>query len=239
MSAWRAKLNPDVEADPQLDPDPPLPLVRPRPAARRVAMALVWDRDAETGRAALLGVAPMAMQHAVRGGRAGPRPPAEAGAPALVEWAAADAVDRALRDRIGALRRAKGFTGVVEPVRAAQRFSPMPMADRPARLRLIPGGSLIGIRPAGWEAPDAAIAAIPDAQAADDAVAIVRTFEARTAPHPIIADPAEASLVRVGRLLARRGALRRAFLRRAGAFVAGTLQLGTDAASVAWRRARA
>ena len=77
-------------------------------------------------------------------------------------------------------------------------------------------------------------------EAIRDAVESFLALDARTARTPIVADLSEASLVRVvTRLFARRRACSVAFYRRAGAIVAGTLQLGIGPAAVAWRRARA
>jgi len=240
VSAWRAMLIRNAVTDPLRDPDHLLPLAQHRPAGSRVAIALVWDRDAETGREALQGVMPLAMPHPVWGGRARPWQPAEARITALVGQAAAEAADRALRERLGRLRRPIRLAGALEPARETPRVRPMLASDRSARLRSIPTASLIGIRPAGWEAPTAEIRTVTEPQAVRDAVETFLTFDARTARHPIIADPAEASLVRVvSRLFGRRGALRVEFLRRAGEIVAGTLHLGTGPASIPWRRARA
>ncbi|MCJ2068242.1 GNAT family N-acetyltransferase [Methylobacterium sp. J-030] len=240
VSAWRAMLIRNAVTDPLRDPDHLLPLAQHRPAGSRVAIALVWDRDAETGRDALQGVVPLAMPHPVWGGRARPWQPADAEATALVERAAAEAVDRALRERLGALRRPIRLAGAAQPHRELPRIRPVPTADRSARPRSIPTASLIGIRPAGWEASTCDIRTVTEAQAVRDAVETFLALDARTARQPIVADPAEASLVRVvSRLFGRRGALRVEFLRRAGELVAGTLHLGAGAASVPWRRARA
>ena len=240
VSAWRAMLVRNAVSDPLRDPDHLLPLAQHRPAGRRIAIALVWDRDAETGREALQGVVPLAMPHPIWGGRARPWQPAEAEATGLIEQAAAEAVDRALRARLGALRRPIRLVGAVEPIQQAPRIRLAPSADRSADARSIPSTSLIGIRPPGWEPPATEIHTVTEAQAVRDAVETFLTLDARTARRPIIADPAEASLVRVvSRLFGRRGALRVEFLRRAGEVVAGTLHLGAGATSVPWRRARA
>ncbi|MCJ2018552.1 GNAT family N-acetyltransferase [Methylobacterium sp. E-065] len=240
VAAWRAMLVRNAVTDPLRDPDHLLPLAQHRAAGSRVAIALVWDRDAETGREALQGVMPLAMPHPIWGGRARPWQPAEAQITALVGQAAAEAVDRALRDRLGALRRPIRLAGALEPARETPRFRPVLASARSARSRSIPTPSLIGIRPAGWEAPTSEIRTVTEPQAVRDAVETFLALDARTARHPIIADPAEASLVRVvSRLFGRRGALRVEFLRRAGEIVAGTLHLGAGPASIPWRRARA
>lgn len=240
VSAWRAMLVRNAVTDPLRDPDHLLPLAQHRPAGSRIAIALVWDRDAETGREALHGVVPLAMPHPIWGGRARPWQPAQAEATGLIEQAAAEAVDRALRARLGALRRPIRLVGAVEPIRQSPRIRLASSAVRSADARSIPTTSLIGIRPVGWEAPATEIHTVTEARAVRDAVEIFLTLDARTAQRPIIADPAEASLVRVvSRLFGRRGALRVEFLRRAGEIVAGTLHLGSGATSVPWRRARA
>jgi hypothetical protein len=240
VSAWRAMLVRNAVSDPLRDPDHLLPLAQHRPAGRRVAVALAWSQDTETGREALRGVVPLAMPHPVWGGRARPWQPAEAAATALVENATALAVDRALRARLAGLRRPIRLVGTVEPLRLAAPFRPSVVADRSARPRSIPTGAFVGTRPPGWEAPGAEMLGVTEPEAVRDAVETFLTLDARTANRPIIADPSEASLVRVvSRLFGRRGALRVEFLRRAGEIVAGTLHLGVGGASVPWRRARA
>lgn len=240
VTAWRALLVRNAVSDPLRDPDHLLPLAQHRPAGRRVAVALAWSRDAETGREALRGVVPLAMPHPVWGGRARPWQPAEPEAAALVERAAAEAVDRALRTRLGALRRPIRLVGETGAVADPAPRTPILAAGRAMRPRPVPAGDLIGVRPAGWEAAASEILAVTEPAAVRDAVETFLALDARTAARPIIADPAEASLVRVvTRLFARRGGLRVEFLRRAGAIVAGTLHLGVGPAAVPWRRARA
>lgn len=239
VSAWRALLVRNAVTDPLRDPDHLLPLAQHRPAGRRIAVALAWDRDAETGFEALRGVVPLAMPHPVLGGRARPWHPVEAEGAALVETAAAEAVDRALRARLGALRRPIRLAGAAEPARNPVPFRPVLAARRVALPRRIPADSLVGVRPEGWELPGSEILAVTGPDAVRDAVETFLTLDARTAKRPIIADPAEASFVRVvSRLFARRGALRVEFLRRAGEVVAGTLHLGAGPSAVPWRRAR-
>ena len=239
VSAWRALLVRNAVNDPLRDPDHLLPLAQHRPSGRRITVALAWDRDAETGREALRGVVPLAMPHPVLGGRAKPWQPAEMVTTALIEAAAAEAVDRALRARLAALRRPLRLVGAVEQSHRAGPFRPL-LAESRADRRPIPAASLIGIRPEGWELPGSESVAPTEPDAVRDAVETFLTLDARTAARPIVADPAEASFVRVvSRLFARRGALRVELLRRAGEVVAGTLHLGTGPASVPWRRAKA
>lgn len=240
VSAWRALLVRNAVTDPLRDPDHLLPLAQHRPAGRRIAVALAWDRDAETGREALRGVVPLAMPHPVLGGRARPWQPAEAEVAGLIETAAAEAVDRALRARLGALRRPIRLAGAVEPARSPVPFRPVLAARRWAQPRRVPAVSLVGVRPEGWELPETEIVAVTGPDAVRDAVETFLTLDARTAGRPIVADPAEASFVRVvSRLFGRRGALRVEFLRRAGEVVAGTLHLGVGPGAVPWRRAKA
>jgi hypothetical protein len=239
VTAWRALLVRSAVADPLRDPDHLLPLAQHRPDGRRVAVALAWSRDAGSDHEALRGVVPLAMPHPVWGGRARPWQPAEAEAAALVETAAAEAVDRALRARLGAFRRPIRLADQAESVQRPDALPPA-QAARPGRLRAVPGENLVGVRPVGWAPPGSEILAVTEPACVRDAVETFLALEARTAERPIIADPAEASLVRVvTRLFARRGALRVEFLRRAGEVVAGTLHLCAGPASVPWRRARA
>ncbi|MDP4003133.1 hypothetical protein [Methylobacterium sp. NEAU K] len=241
VAAWRALLARNAIVDPLRDPDHLLPLAQHRPAGRRIALALAWSRDAATGPEILRGVVPLAMPHPVWGRRAEPWQPAEADPPGLVDMTAAEAVDRALRARLAALRRPIRLVGSVETARVPAPGRPTRAVDRPAWPRAIPADALLGVRPEGWDAPAASeILAVHEPAAVRDAVETFLALDARTARRPIVADPSEASLVRVvSRLFGRRGALRVEFLRRAGEIVAGTLHLGAGPASVAWRRARA
>ncbi|EIZ84900.1 hypothetical protein WYO_2273 [Methylobacterium sp. GXF4] len=96
--------------------------------------------------------------------------------------------------------------------RAGRPAAPARAADRPRRPRAIPAENLLGVRPEGWAPPEVAV--------------------------PVVADrePAGASENIWGRLSARSGALRSAFLRRVEGFAAGTF--GPGAGPVAWRRVR-
>lgn len=240
VAAWRAMLVRNAVTDPLRDPDHLLPLAQHRPAGRPVAVALAWSRDARDGHETLRGVVPLAMPHPVWGRRARPWRPAEPDAAALVERAAAEAVDRALRERLGALRRPLRLVGQSAPAPNPEPRRPVLAASRPAGTWRIPAENLIGVRPEGWEPAETEMLAVTEPAAVRDAVETFLTLDARTAARPIIADPAEASLVRVvTRLFARRGALRVEFRRRAGAVVAGTLHLCAGANAVPWRRARA
>ena len=242
VAAWRALMVRGAVDDPLRDPDHLLPLARHRPAGRRVALALAWSRDA-AGPETLRGVVPLAMPHPVWGGHAELwRPAGTAGTAglALIDGTAADAVGTALRARLRALRRPAGLSGSLEAVAAPAPGRLTLVASRPAR-RAIPADSLVGVRPDGWRPPaDAEAETVSEPEAIRDAVESFLALDARTAKAPIVADPSEASLVRVvTRLFARRRACRVEVFRRAGEIVAGTLHLGIGPASVAWRRARA
>ncbi|AYO82541.1 hypothetical protein [Methylobacterium brachiatum] len=98
--------------------------------------------------------------------------------------------------------------------RATRPAAPVPAVDRPRRPRAIPAENLLGVRPAGWAPPEVALPVVADRM---PAVAVV-------------------SEDIWGRLSARSGALRSAFLRRVEGFAAGTF--GPGAGPVAWRRVR-
>lgn len=239
-AAWRALMVRGAVTDPLRDPDHLLPLARHRPAGRRVAVALAWSRD-EDGPETLRGVIPLAMPHPVWGGRARLWQPAEAGgAIALIDGTAAEAVETALRGRLRALRRPVGLAATLDPAPTPAPGRLTLVASRAAR-RAIPRDALVGVRAEGWEPPaDAEVASVSEPAAIRDAVESFLALDARTAKAPIVADPSEASLVRVvTRLFARRHAMRVDLFRRAGELVAGTLHLGSGPGAVAWRRAQA
>lgn len=217
-SARQAVLVRTAGADPLRDPSDLPPLAQHCPAGHSVARA--WARDAETGRAALPGAEPWVIPYAVRDRRAPSRRPAETDIAGLVAQAAAEAVDRALKARLRALRRPIRLVGAPEPVRVSSPVRSRAVANRSTRSLTVPALAFIGIRPAGWEAPSAQIPPLTEPAA--------------------LRAPAEDSRGRaVGRFSGRRGALRMGFLQRASEVVAGALRLGTGAASVPWRRARA
>lgn len=98
--------------------------------------------------------------------------------------------------------------------RAGRPAVPVPTVDRPRRPRAIPAENLLGVRPAGWAPPEVALPVVADRM-------------------PAVAVASENIW---GRLSARSGALRSAFLRRVEGFAAGTFGFG--AGPVAWRRVR-
>ncbi|XYD10022.1 hypothetical protein R1A27_05700 [Methylobacterium sp. NMS12] len=132
VAAWRAMLVRNTVADPLRDPDHLLPLAQHRPAGGPVAVALAWSRDAGDGPETLRGVVPLAMPQSVWGSRARPWQPAEPDAAALVERAAAEAVDRALRERLGALRRPLRLVGRSAPAPDPEPRRSVLAASRPA-----------------------------------------------------------------------------------------------------------
>ncbi len=203
----------------------------------RVPITLAWDRDGETGQKSVPSLVPSAMAHPPEGCRAQPSRLDEPEATALVARAAAEAVDRALRERRRALRRPDGSAEAIKPVWK------MPRIRRPAavaRSRAIPAVSLIGIRPAAWEASNSETRPVTEAPAERGALARTVTRDAHTARRSAIAAPATASLIRVARaLFGHDGALWVACQRGSGRIIAGSHHLGIGAALAPWRRARA
>ncbi|MDP4025100.1 hypothetical protein Q8W71_20940 [Methylobacterium sp. NEAU 140] len=226
--AWRALMTREGVSDPLRDPDYLLPLARHRAGGRRVALALAWSRDAD-GPETLRGVVPLALPHPVLGRSARTWRPAEAGATALVDGAAPASVEGALRGRLRGMRRPLRLVGGLDGVPARGPRGPVPAA------------AFVGVRPEGWTPPaQAEVAVAAEPAAVRDAVETLLALDARTAKAPIVADPSEASLVRVvSRLFARRRACRVEIFRRAGEVVAGALHLGSGPAAVLWRRAGA
>lgn len=234
VAAWRALMARSGVSDPLRDPDYLLPLAQHR--GRRVAVALAWSRDA-AGHETLRGAVPLAMPHPVWGRGAESWRTREAGLTALIDGTAADAVETALRGRLRTLRRPVRLAGSFDDGRTS---APERSALAPVR-RPIPAGAFVGVRPEGWHVPEG-VERVTLSEPTDvrDAVETLLALDARTARAPIIADPSEATLVRVvSRLFARRSACRVELVRRAGEVVAAALHLGLGPASVTWRRARA
>lgn len=159
---------------------------------------------------------------------------------ALLERAAAEAVDRALRARSTALRGPIRLVGAVEPLRAARPIRRATAAGGSVRPRAIPFGSLIGVRPAGWDASVAGTHALAEPGAVREAEAGAHVIEACAPRQPSAGDPNGTPLIRmVNRVFGRRAPLRSGFLRRAGAIIAGTFHRVNGAAAMPSRRARA
>jgi hypothetical protein len=203
----------------------------------RVAITLAWDRDGETGQKAVHSLMPLAMVHPLKGGRGRPSQLDEPKATALVEQAAAEAVDRALRERLGALPRPNRSAEAIRPVLKRPR---MRRSAAAARSRAIPAANLIGIRPAQWEASGSETRPITEAPAERSTLARIVTRDAHTARRSATAAPVTASLVRLARALFEcDGALRVACQRGTDRIIAGSHYLGIGAALMPWRRARA
>ncbi|WP_375464112.1 hypothetical protein [uncultured Methylobacterium sp.] len=239
VDAWRALLTRNAVADPQADPDYLLSAARHQAKGRRIAFALAWDRDAD-GREALRGVLPLAMPHPVWGrGRARPwHPPGLPEPAALIDGRHADAVETAIRGRLAALRRPLRLEAPPRcPVRADAPRPVLAVLPAERRARIVPADRLVGVRPDGYAAAHA-VEHVSDPMRITAAVEAFLVLDARHAVLPIIADPSEASMVRVvTRLFARRGQMRVELARRAGEIVAATLHLGAGARAVAWRHA--
>lgn len=240
VAAWRALMARNAVTDPQADPDYVLSAARHQARGGRIAFALAWDRDA-TGTEALQGVVPLALPHPVWG-RARARlwqpPRLSHPAAALIDGPRAQAVDTAIRGRLAHLRRPLRLDAPARPAVPAAAPRPVLATSRAdGRIRTIPTGCVVGVRPAGYEAPRE-VEHVSDPARITAAVEAFLVLDARHAAQPIIADPSETSMVRVvSRLFARRGQMRIELARRAGELVAGTLHLGAGARAVVWRHA--
>ena len=69
-------------------------------------------------------------------------------APVLIDGAAIEAVDRAIRTRLATLRPSLRLVGA-----DAASSRPIRTVARPAGLRVIPAQNLLGVRPQGWQPP--------------------------------------------------------------------------------------
>ena len=239
VAAWRALMTRNAVADPRSDPDYLLTAARHQSGGQRIAFVLAWDRDGHEADS-LHGVLPLAMPHPVwEGARARLwQPPGIAQATALIDRRRTEAVETAIRGRLASLRRPLRLDAPARlPVRADAPRPARAVLRAAGRPRTVPAESVVGVRPVGYHAP-------PDVEHVSDPVQIDAALEAflaldaRHAARPIIADPSEASMVRVvTRLFARRGQMHVELARRAGEIVAGTLHLGAGARAVAWRHA--
>ena len=237
VAAWRALMTRNAIVDPRVDPDYMLSAARHQSGGRTIAFALAWDRDG-TGREALQGVMPMAMPHPIWGrARASLwQPP---GLPhlaaTLIDGTRADAVDVAIRSRLAGLRRPLRLGGPARSPVRGDVLRPVLASSRADGRRTIPADCFVGVRPADEAAPSE-IEQVSDPALIPAAVEEFLVLDARHAARPIIADPSEASMVRVvTRLFGRRGQVRIELARRAGELVAGTLHLGAGARAVVWR----
>lgn len=137
----------------------------------------------------------IAMGDPLRGGHARPWLPTET--EGLVEQAAAEAVDRALKARLGQLRRPLRLVGAVEPDRVSRRSRPAPVARGSARPGAVPVGDLVGIRPAGWKPPATETRIATGCDAARGAVETFLALDAQRTHRSIGTGFTAASLVRL------------------------------------------
>lgn len=231
LLAWRDLLERTGTEDPLRDPDYLLTAARHQARGRQIAFALTWSRH-PGGPEMLCGVLPLAIRHPLWGsGRARLWWPPGLSQPALVDRGRATMVERALRLRLDGLRRPVALEAgwhAPEPAGALTGGGPR---------RPIPPEAMIGVRPAGYRPPPQ-IERVNDPAAIRDAVEAFLALDARTARKPIVADPGEASMVRVvTRLFARRRAVTVELATRAGEVVAASLHLGTGGATIPWRQA--
>ena len=236
VAAWRALMTRTGVQDPFQDPDYLLTAARHQAAGQRVAFALAWSRPAR-GPAALHGVLPLRITRPLLGrDRAHPwQPPGLSGA-STVEHAHTDAVLEAVRARLLGLARPVHLVTPADPDAPGAEAPPSPVRAVEGRRRSIPASSLLGVRPEGYR-PES-VEHVRDPALVRDAVETFLALDARTARRPIIADPADAAMVRVvSRLFARRRQIGIELARQGGTVVSGTLHLGTGPRAVAWRHA--
>ena len=237
VAAWRALMTRNAITDPRVDPDYLLSAARHQSGGRTIAFALAWDRDG-SGREALRGVMPMAMPHAIWGrARAEPWQPPSLPHPAaaLIDGPRTEAVEAAIRGRLAGLRRPLRLSAPARLPTGGEALRPV-LAARADGCRTVPAACVVGVLSA--EDATAEVEHVSDPTLIPAAVEAFLALDARHAARPIIADPSEASMVRVvTRLFGRRGQMRIELARRAGELVAGTLHLGAGARAVVWRRA--
>ena len=234
-AAWRALMTRTGIDDPFQDPDYLLTAAQHQGAGQRLAFALVWSR-LEARPALLQGVLPLAFSRPILARERAQlwQPPGLSGVP-TVERARADAVVEAVRERLRGLDRPAQLVMPATPRdEAASMQASLRLVARGRRS--IPSSSLLGVRPDGYRAAD--VEHVRDPAGVRDAVESFLALDARTARRPIIADPADAAMVRVvSRLFARRRQIGVELTRRGGTVVAGTLHLGAGPGAVPWRRA--
>lgn len=228
-AAWRALAAREPEASTLSDPDYLLPAARHQADAHSLVFALAWSRGEETEAESLHGVVPLALPHPVWGrGRVRHWQAPGTGSEGLVEARYADEVAAALRRRLDAGPRRL----TLDP---ASRTTPRAHAGR--RLAAVPADSLVGVRPAAAAEP-AETEHVSEPARIRDAVETFLALDARASQNPIVADPSEATMVRVvSRLFARRRQASVELVRRGGEVVSGALRLGSGARAVTWRQA--
>ncbi|MGV7031095.1 GNAT family N-acetyltransferase [Methylobacterium symbioticum] len=235
VAAWRALMTRTGSGDPFQDPDFLLTAAQHQSAGQQIAFALVWHRPA-SGPNTLHGMLPLRIARPLLARDRAHlwRPPGLPGPAPLIEPERAGAIVAAVRIRLGALARPVELDG--DPALLRQDRPPAQAGGHAIRRRGIPPASLLGIRPDGYRPPR--VEHVRDPAQVRDAVETFLALDARTARRPIIADPAEAAMVRVvSRLFARRRQISVELARSGGTVVAGTLHLGSGPRAVAWRHA--
>lgn len=235
VAAWRALMARTGSADPFQDPDFLLTAAQHQSAGQEIAFALVWRRP-DAAPDTLHGVLPLRIARPLLARDRAHlwRPPGLPGPSPLIEPERARDVVAAVRARLGALARPVQFD--IDPARPGPDAADAAPAGHEVRRRNIPQASLLGVRPEGYRLPS--VEHVRDPAQVRDAVETFLALDARTARRPIIADPAEAAMVRVvSRLFARRRQISVELARSGGTVVAGTLHLGSGARAVAWRHA--
>lgn len=232
--AWRALLVRGGFADPvRADPDYLLTAAEHGAGGRDLVFALAWALG--EGAERLEAVVPLALPHTLWGqGRIRVWHPAgNVIAPTIAAGRAME-VREALAERLRALR--PGAELVLDSIVAPG--VPREVAPRlravPAR-GAIPAHSLVAVRPAHIPAP-MTVERISDPERIPGAVEDFLLLDAKISAAPILADPAEAALVRrVTRRFARRHQVSVTLTRSAGAVVAASVTLGSGAQAVLWR----
>lgn len=236
VAAWRALLVRCGVADPvRADPDYLLTAAEHGAGGRDLVFALAWALG--NGVERLEAVVPLVLPHTLWGqGRIMVWHPAGAAVTPTVAAGRAGAVREALADRLRALR--PGAELILDPVSAPA--GPLDVAPRlravPAR-GVIPAHSLVGVRPAhGYASAPMTVERISDPDRLPGAVEEFLLLDADVSAAPILADPAQAALVRmVTRRFARRHQVSVTLTRSAGAVVAASVTLGSGAQAVLWR----
>ncbi|GJE41584.1 hypothetical protein [Methylobacterium soli] len=242
IAAWRALLTRSGAQEPHFaDPDYILPAARHQAAGRDLVFALVWGAQAH-GAETLHAVVPLALPHPIWGARRAAlwRPPGLAGPMThLIEGRYASEVEAALRANLASARRRLTLSDLPGgPAKNIGRPSLQLLPGRHAPpVRTIPAHNFVGIR-AKTDRPAMEIERISEPVRIRDAVEAFLVLDARASRKPIVADPAEAAMVRVvTRLFARRRQVSVDLARHRGEIVSGALQLGAGDGSVIWRQA--
>lgn len=239
VAAWRALIARGAEPDPFSDPDYLLTAAQHGAQGLELAFALAWSQGAD-GTESLRGVLPLAMSRPARGGVAASlwQPPlARASAPILD----ADLAEAALTALLDHLRIAQPRASLrLDGIRAA---SPLMRSAGEGRLHLdirataspVPAARVVDVGPRASAPPaEPEVERITDRRRIRDGVEQFLALDARTARAPLIANPIDATLVRVAtRLFARRHEVSVELERSDGEIVSGSISLG-EGARVPW-----